>query len=280
MNEDNRSMDPLKLKLITIFFFLAALPHLATARTPPGEEVIRRYTWEGTISPGATVDVTNLHGDIRARRVNGSNVFLIGMIQKAGREAADPVIEAINDEKTLTISVKYPELDGAGKNGPSSASPVRRVDLTVLIPAGGALRAETDKGFIQAKGIKGDVIARSSTGNIVITTHGCADARTERGSISVHLKNPVWNKSPTLETLTGDIQARLPKNADVEVLVETSGEITTDYSINIERARDSHLKRARAVVSDGGRTMRIKSDRGNIKLLRPFPELKKSRTGE
>ncbi len=262
--------------LILGFILLAALPPRAMARTPAEERVIRRHEWKGALAPGATVDVTNLHGDIRARCIDGSEVILLGMIQKLKSDPDEPVI-AVNDDRTLTISVTYPERKEDGASPPPRAAPIRGVDLTVLIPAGARLRARTDKGLIQAKGMRGDVIARSSRGDIVITTRGCANAYTERGAISLHLKNPVWRGAPTLETLTGDIQVRLPENVGVEVIAETSGEIATEYSIQIDREPTSHRKRARALISGGGQMLYIKSARGNVKLLGPFPRLKKSR---
>ncbi len=265
--------------LIPGIILLAALTPRAMAGTPAGEEVIRRYRWEGSLAAGAAVDVANLHGDIRARCANGADVLLLGVIQKTKSDPDEPVIE-VNNEKTLTISVKYPQRKIAGERTPPRVAPIRRVDLTILIPAGSRLRARTRKGFIQAKGIRGDVVARSSGGNIVITTHGCANAYTERGSIFLDLKQPVWRESPTLETLTGDIRVRLPKNIHAEVIAETSGDITTEYSIEIHREPTSHRKRARAVISGGGQTLYIKSARGDVTLLGPTPELKKSGIGQ
>ena len=49
---------------------------------------------------------------------------------------------------------------------------------------------------------------------------------------------------------------------------ETFGEITTDYSIEIERREGSARKYALAEIGAGGGTLEIRSNRGRIKLLR------------
>ncbi len=264
--------------LILGLILLAPLPSRGETRAPGDEPMIQRRQWEGPLPAGAEVDATNPHGDIRARRVDGSDVILLGVIQKLKSDPDEPVID-VNSGKAMTITVTWPEREKTGEAAPSRTPTVRRVDLTVLLPTGAHLRAKTDHGFIQAKGIRGDVTARSTTGNIVITTHGCANAYTERGAITLHLKKPGWSAPPTLETVTGDIQVRLPRDVGAEVIVETSGHITTEYSIEIDRESTSHRKRARAIISGGGQSLLIKSAKGDVKLLAPFPELKKPRAG-
>jgi hypothetical protein len=88
-----------------------------------------------------------------------------------------------------------------------------------------------------------------------------------RGTISATLRPTGWSRTPELRTEAGDIALYLPGAAAARVEATTAGEITTDYSLTIERSGGGAVKHALAVVGGGGPAAYLKSDSGNLKLL-------------
>jgi len=57
------------------------------------------------------------------------------------------------------------------------------------------------------------------------------------------------------------------EGAKVSVTFETRAAITTDFSVEIERALGSVLKRGRAEIGGGGQSMSLVTNRGAIRLI-------------
>ena len=144
-----------------------------------------------------------------------------------------------------------------------------RVDLVVFVPVGLSLDAEAENDNIEIKGVRGDVVASSRTGDIRIrSVQGRVRAKTVRGQISVALVTDATRESQSCITETGDIEVYLREDANAEVRIATSGEISTDFSLNIEHRRlEEPSKHATAVVGDGGNELELSSKRGRVRLL-------------
>ena len=70
-----------------------------------------------------------------------------------------------------------------------------------------------------------------------------------------------------ISTLTGSVLLQVLPRTDAEVRLETRGEISTDYSIEIERAPGEEAKKARAVLGAGGQVILVSSESGAVRLL-------------
>ncbi len=233
---------------------------------PPLEEwQIERYEWRGEVAPGTAIEAINQHGDLRIRSSDGHQVYLLANTQRHQDDPRRPEFRVDELEDKLRLQVLYPA-DDAGAAVPD-AWRRRRVDLSLLVPPSAATLARTAGGLVEIKGLQGDIEATSATGDIVIRAAGRVVARTDHGTIFAQLRRSGWSDVASLETLTGDIRVELPRGGRASARLETRGEITTDYSIVVERQEGSLLKRATAEVGVGGSSLLLKSNRGAIKLL-------------
>lgn len=91
--------------------------------------------------------------------------------------------------------------------------------------------------------------------------------RTDRGAVDVELgPKPL---PLTVETVTGDITARLDASVPVTIALATSGEITTDFTIDVEfKYHQEPAKLGTVSLERGGESVHLTSRRGAIRLLR------------
>jgi len=144
----------------------------------------------------------------------------------------------------------------------------RRVDVTLFVPVEAELVAHTERGLIEAKGLESAIEAHSIWGDIVLSTGGPAVAYSERGKIDVHFGGTDWSSVARLQTLTGSISVLLPVDSNVAVEMETRGQLTTDFSLEVDHHPDGALKTGSAVVGEASAELYLSSDRGNLSLRR------------
>ena len=213
--------------------------------------------WLETVRAGGRVRVINPVGRIYARFGGYENqVEVLATLQMPeGRPA--PQVSVRGTDSGLEITTARAE----GEAG--------RVDLVVFVPVGLSLDAEAENDNIEIKGVRGDVVASSRTGDIRIrSVQGRVRAKTVRGQISVALLTDATREPQSCITETGDIEVYLREDANAEVRIATSGEISTDFSLNIEHRRlEEPSKHAAAVVGDGGNELELSSKRGRVRLL-------------
>ena len=256
--------------LLTLVITNVALqpPRSSAAAEIPADWKIDNVRRSESARGTETVEILNLHGDLRIRPTDEDEIYLSAMIQ---RHADDPLRAEIatgHEDSTLHLDVSYPEIDGFVPAEQPADWRKRRVDLTVFVPAKRPLTIETDRGLLEVKGLDHGITARSAHGDIVLATGGPVTARTERGSITCRFTDSDWPRPAELETLTGSITVTLPAAADTTVIMTTLGELTTDFSLTVTRPSDSERKTARAIIGKGTVELLMTSNRGNLKLLR------------
>ena len=224
--------------------------------------------WFETIRPGATIRIVNPVGGVYARFGGYEN--RVELLSTTQRQETDPgpVVSSSPTESGLDVVVRPGPARDPG-------SPPSRVDLVVFVPLGASLDAQTEDDQIQIKGVKGNVIASSGTGDVWIrAVEGSVRAKSARGDLSVALETGATRESQDFTTETGNIEVHLWEDADLAVRIATSGEISTDFSLQIEHLRGEEPgKRAVAVVGDGGPELILNSKRGRVSLLRLQKEL-------
>ena len=72
----------------------------------------------------------------------------------------------------------------------------------------------------------------------------------------------------SLETVTGEIRLDLAWDAAFRATITTRGEIASDYSTDLVWLPDSRMKKSRVVAGEDGPAIELRSDRGNVRLLR------------
>jgi hypothetical protein len=99
-----------------------------------------------------------------------------------------------------------------------------------------------------------------------LRVEGSVDAFSEFGELFVHLRGSSLAVSARLETLTGPITIQLPRGAKFAATVATRGDITTDFSIAIDKQPGQELKRGRIEHGSDGAAIELISNRGPIRL--------------
>jgi hypothetical protein len=218
--------------------------------------------WLEKIEPGGRVRVVNLLGDIRARFGGYEDqVEILATLQFTDQQTSVPEVTLDRVDGGLDVSTRWSTGDGAGRG---------RVDLVVFVPQGATLDARTEDGLVEAKGLKGDLIASSLQGEIRIrSTRGRVNAKSSRGAISTLLETGATEQTQSISTETGEIEVYLWEDASMQVQLATSGEISTDFSIEIEHRRfEEPGKFGRATIGEGGPKLVLESKRGRVRLLR------------
>lgn len=229
----------------------------------------KSYQWFETVGPGGRVRVENPYGNIYARFGGYENRMEI-LATEQRLDAGLPPLEVarLPVEAGLDVIVRPEPSEEPGAEQPQERRD--RVDLVLFVPLGVALEAETREDRIEVKGLKSDLSAASISGDIWIRSiQGRVRARTARGHLTAMLESGVTKEPQELSTETGEIEVHLWEDADLQVEIATSGEISTDFSLEIEHRRfEEPGKIARAKVGAGTAALSLKSKRGRVRLLR------------
>jgi len=247
----------------------------ASAESPASEESWQKntYQWFETIEPGGQVRVVNPYGNIYARFGGYENeVEVLATVQRLESELPELEVVFRHADGGLEVTVT-PAAPAVPEGAPAPPGPGQtrdRVDLVLFVPQGAALHARTEADRIEVKGLEGDLTAESLKGDIwVRKVKGAVQASTERGQISAMLETGVTTQPQRISTVTGEIEVHLWEDANMNVTMATSGEISTDFSIRIEHRRfEEPGKHAFATVGKGGPELSLYSKRGRVRLLR------------
>lgn len=175
----------------------AAAPTIA-----PEAYALAPFRWRAAATPQRIVVARNEWGDLRVRTADRGGLVVGAMIQRIG--TAGDELEVRVDERADRVVVEVVPLVPA---------PRGRVDLTVMVPAGRLLEAETRDGLAEVK-YKGRVVARSRAGAITVVAPGPASAASESGSITARLTGLDWSEPPSFRSGSGDVALWVPEGAD------------------------------------------------------------------
>ncbi len=226
---------------------------------------IERFEATRQLGAAQAVAVRNDHGDVRCRVSEDAELYVLANIQRHQDDPRKAGVLVGEEGGRITVEVVYSEEDAAGLTPEMER---RRVDLTVLLPAAASLAVTTWDGLIEAKGLSEAFEATSESGRIVFKTSGTARVRNGRGTIEATFRATDWDEEVTLVTATGDITVYLPPGAAARVAAETAGELSTDYSIEIEPHEQSSMKTAVARIGEGGGRLSLRSEKGRVRLFR------------
>ena len=262
------------MKSIVWFLLVLACGTPAVAETP---EVPDPYTkesrqWFQTVERGQTLRVINEFGRIYGRFGGYENkAEILATIQRLETDKPELTVSFTPNESGLEVRVgPVAGPDGVTPPAAKGFETRDRIDLVVFVPLEVTLDAETRADLIAVKKLKSDLSAKSFKGDLQIrSVDGHVSAATERGQISATLETGVTDRPQELTTVTGDIEVHLWQDANMNVRLATSGEISTDFSIDIEhRDQEEPGKYGRATVGKGGPDLSLRSKRGRVRLLR------------
>jgi hypothetical protein len=196
----------MKARLATLL--LLPLVAAACAVPAPGTAdetfTLDSFRWRAESTPQDAIVATNEWGDLRVRTAARGGLVVSAMIQKIGTTRDE--LEIRIDETADRVVVKVV---------PRVARPRGRVDLTLIVPPGKRLEGATRHGLAEIK-YRGDVRARTESGDITIETSGHASAHSDSGSITAKLSGEAWQEPPSFTSGSGDVTIWLPAEATVD----------------------------------------------------------------
>jgi len=248
----------MKHALIAASAFAALLFAVATASA---QDFRKSYP----VGEGTSVSIGTLSGDIRVAAYSGADVVVTG--RKVGRDADRVQIRDRSEGGRIEVDVDV--IGEFPRNDNNDAS----VNFDVQVPTGVKLRLErirTLSGDIDIVGVSGAVEATTMSGNVRVTGNsGVVEAKTMSGDVIVDIDELAGEGDLSFETLSGDVDVRLPANAGAVVSARTlSGTIENDFGLNVVRKKNGPGQSLAGTIGDGSRRLRATSMSGDVRLRR------------
>lgn len=216
-----------------------------------------------TLTDGQPVRIENAYGDVRLRFGGYQHVLEVHVVaQRPDRSRPAFVAAPVAGAEGVSI---VPRLaDG------STPMAGERIDLSVFVPLGHPTTVRTTTGLIESRGSKNDLDLASEYGGIQVRGNsGLLMAHSGSGQIEVAFEDAAPGSKQALSTVSGTIIAAFADSNNLDLDVQTSAPIATEYSLDIERLTGAEPnKRARAAVGQPGAHLSIHSKRGEVRLLR------------
>lgn len=279
---------------------LAVVPALLGAQ----EASDNVFTWSGRLTAGQTFSVRHFNGPIDVRAATGDRVEF--RAERRSRRTDEVSFEVENTGTGVAICGVYrgrnvcDDTRGRGwswDDGPPS------VRLTIALPAGVKLAANTGNGDVTVDRAGNDVTIRSGNGDVRIsmtagqvdvttgngeldiegatgpvrastgngrvtvgTTSGPVNVRTGNGEIDVRMRTLAANTGDMVfSTGNGAIRVGLPASYVGDIDASTGhGEFASDFEIRVTgRLNPRHV---RGTIGDGSATRRLRLSSGNGRI--------------
>jgi hypothetical protein len=252
--------------MFKLYLFLLSICFSSILVAQSSEVKIDRKQFQAPITSGESAVIENSFGDVRVRSGADSKILeIFSVIQNLEHETPAPDIVIQRKDKKVIVSVESSQKEGK----------LDRADLVIYVPEGIPTSAKTVHGLIEIKGVMGDISAVSERGEIIIrSVKGHVQAENKSGSIVGELLPDVTSQPQNFDTRTGNITLYFWEGFKGVVNLETSGQITTDFSLDIDyRASEEPDKIATAKIGQEKGRISAKTKRGNISILRLIKQL-------
>lgn len=283
-----------------LFLALALAPAPLFAQAAGGDV----FTWSGRLSAGATLTIRHFNGPIDVRESTTDRVDF--RASRPTRRGAELSFEVQNTSDGVSICGVYRGRNACDNSrrgwswdeGPGSSR------LTVMLPKGVRLAANTGNGDVTVEKASNDVEIRSGNGDVrialtagqvdvttgngeleiegatgpvrattgngrvyVLTSSGPVNVRSGNGEIDVRMRTLTGSSDMSFITGNGSVTVALPSNFNGEIDASTGhGEFRSDFEIRIlGRLNPRHI---RGTIGSGGRTIRMSSGNGRLELRR------------
>jgi putative adhesin len=230
------------------------------------------FAWDGRLSPGQTVEIKGINGDVEAVPATGDRVEVTAVKRGRRSDPASVQIKVVEHAGGVTICTLYPDSgrrpnecqpgDGGHLGANDNDVSVR---FTVRVPAGVRFAGTTVNGDVTAEGLSGNVRATTVNGGVRLSTAGQAEAETVNGSITASIGQAGGDDALTFKTVNGSITVELPAAANADLRAATvNSDIQTDFplhgSTRISRRSVS------GTIGNGGRPLALETVNGSIRI--------------
>lgn len=233
-----------------------------------------RWTWNGRVARGKTVEIRDINGSVSAQPASGETVEVTA-VKHAGRrgDPDDVRIEAAEHDGGVTICVLYPgrrrtsSCESGRRRGDSNDDNDTEVDFTVRVPRGVAFSGNTVNGEVEATGLDGPVGARSVNGGVQIETSGGeAEGESVNGAVRAVVRGQ-GHEPLRFSSVNGAVDVTLPRDLDADLEASTlNGSITTDFEVTVSGGMTMRRQRLAGRIGRGGRLLRVETLNGSIHL--------------
>jgi hypothetical protein len=263
---------------LSLLFLLcgAAVAGAAVAESPPLEVVTReeRIAVEPSIK---AFRLRNPHGDVRLRVADRPMVGIYATIQRIGETPLDPTFEISQRDGVFELVIRYPDEDVLLASGDHGYG---RVDLGVWVPAGLALDLETTDGFLQVRRAEAAVRARTTSGDLQVTSGGDLDLASHSGDVSARQYSGRWEAPARVSSEQGHVYASIPAFADLDLTVHAGGRIDVQSGLPQPVPAEDGSMQLKARFGAALRSMQIEARKGDVYLYRVVPEAELSDPGD
>jgi hypothetical protein len=232
------------------------------------------------LAAGGSVRIGNVSGHVKVTGYDGDAIVVTGF--KEGRDRERVWVEDLSGGDRVEIKARYPE---QCRNCNAS------INFEVKVPRGvnyryesissvsgevevydvtGDLQAKSVSGNVTIKGAQGAVTANSVSGHArVENVVGTVNAKSVSGNVEVEITRLQGGGNMDFSSVSGNVTARMP--ADLGATVDMSvmsGDIKTDFPLEIEKQEYGPRRSARGAVGDGARRLKMSSLSGSVSLLK------------
>src|SRR5215218_218510 len=129
------------------------------------------FRWQGRLAEGSWIRVKNLNGSITVQRGAGERVDVQASKSWKRGDPDDVRFEVVRDGENVTICALWYDRSSCDAESYNIRSSVRRmndvaVEITVRLPAGVRINAQTINGSVAINGAEGEVVAKTVNGRI------------------------------------------------------------------------------------------------------------------
>jgi hypothetical protein len=249
----------MKLPALLAIASLAAVASPTNRPTTMIPGIIQEETrWHGWASGGQLVEVNNIHGNIRAELSSGDEIEVIA-IKRGSADPGQVAIEVVEHKGGVTICATYPSAD---LTHPFECRPSHGGGFRVAATSDSLAHIRWENGG------GGDVLMNDLRVDFVVRLPKRLRfiGRTVDGDISAHnLEQDVEAHS-----ILGDVRVDLSQRPGADVRAEsTNGRVSSEFPLCV-RANSRHGMLAFGRVGRAHRTLRLKTDAGDIHLEHPI----------
>jgi hypothetical protein len=257
---------------IVVCLFLIAIASVSVS----AQEFQKSYS----VGAGSRISVRNVSGDVIVTGYDGGTVQVKGFKEGEDRDLVQ--VEDLSGPNSVDVRVKYPEnCNRCNASVRFEVQVPRSVsyefeqlssasgDITVKSVTGN-VRVKTASGDTDIDGVDGSTNVSVASGDITIkNAAGPVTAKSASGDVDVEIVRLEGNDAMEFSSASGDVKVVMPANLDADVDMSTlSGELKTDFGLQVEERERGPGKRAMGKLGAGSRRLRIRSVSGAVSLTR------------